>query len=33
MRGMSRPVAALLGAYRHLLQCMEDCGIQREELW
>ena len=24
---------ALLGAYRHLLQCMEDCGVQREELW
>ena len=24
---------ALLGAYRHLLQCMEDCGIQRKQLW
>lgn len=24
---------ALLGAYRELLRCMEDCGIQREELW
>ena len=24
---------ALLSAYRNLLQCMEDCGIQREPLW
>ena len=24
---------ALLGAYRHLLQCMNDCGIQRKPLW
>ena len=23
---------ALLGAYRHLLQCMEDCSIQRKQL-
>ena len=24
---------ALLGAYRHLLQCMEDCSIQLKQLW
>ena len=24
---------ALLSAYRDLLHCMEDCGMQREELW
>ena len=24
---------ALLSAYRDLLQCMEDCGVQREGLW
>ena len=23
---------ALLGAYRHLLQCMQDCGMQRKQL-
>ena len=24
---------SLLGAYRHLLQCMKDCGMQRNQLW
>ena len=24
---------ALLGAYRHLLQCMENCSLQRKQLW
>ena len=24
---------ALLETYRHLLQCMKNCGIQRERSW